>query len=297
MYRDALPTMIERWRSLNVEVREKLALVGRRGWRSLPKETDVVLDTLRGLGANAPASLDEAMTSMDALERCRESLDDILATLDDPAAPWNLPDPAWPAVDFPWMRALDPALAAGLSADVGDEARRALGRRLHDIARRLDPKAETEPVFLPGARVRFRAAGAPMVLDAWSAAGSGFWSAARVEVGLLTTARRSAPRLVLHPADPGLGRSGRSAVTGDPELDERFVWEGELGATEVLRHPELQQGLRVVSLEDAPTLVVGEGLASLRWTFGPTARSVTAAVEVLLRVRDAQASSSGRSPR
>jgi hypothetical protein len=75
-------------------------------------------------------------------------------------------------------------------------------------------------------------------------------------------------------------------VTGNPEFDGRFVWEGEPGATSTLQHPELQRGLWVVSLDDVPTLTLDDGLASLRWTFTPTARSVGAAVAVLASVRD-----------
>jgi hypothetical protein len=42
----------------------------------------------------------------------------------------------------------------------------------------------------------------------------------------------------------------------------------------------------VVSLDDVPTLTLDEGLASLRWTFSPTVRSVGAAVAALASVRD-----------
>ncbi|MDB4932034.1 MAG: hypothetical protein JWM10_4518 [Myxococcaceae bacterium] len=287
MYRDALPTMIDRWRRLEAEVREKVGRVERRGWRWLPGETRALIGSLRERGSRPPARLDEALAAIDALERCRAAVDDALEAVDDPARPWNQCPAECPAVPFPWMRADDPELALLSSAELDDEARRALVARVAELARRLDPGFVSDAVHLPGARARFRVEGAPMVLDVWSVQGAGFWSGPRVEVGLLTTARRSSPRLVLRPeAAAGLGRSGRSAVTGNPDFDGRFVWEGEPGATETLLHPELQRGLRVVSLDDVPTLTVDGGLASLRWSFAPTARSVGAAAAVLLSVRD-----------
>lgn len=287
MYRDALPTMIERWRRLDADVREGVARIERRGWRCLPGETRALVEALRSRGSRPPTGLDDALAAIDALEQCRAALDDALAAIDDPTRPWNLPATGWPDVAFPWMRELDASLAGLSDADPDGEARRVLAARVLDIARRLDPAVELDAAHPAGARARFRVGGAPMVLDAWTAQGGGFWSGARVEVGLLTTARRSAPRLVLRPeAAAGLGRSGRSAVTGDPDFDGRFVWEGEPGATSTLQHPELQRGLRLVSLDDVPTLTLDDGLASLRWSFSPTVRSVGAAVAVLRWVRD-----------
>lgn len=287
MYRDALPTMIERWRRLDAEVRERLARVGQRAWRCMPGETRGRVEALRERGARQPSGPDEALSAVEALERCRDAIDAALEALDDPSHPWNLPSKEWPTVGFPWMRSLDASLAEVSSAEDDDEAGRALAERVLHIGRALDPGAVLDAVHLPGARVRFRVGGAPMVLDVWSAQGGGFWSGPRVEVGLLTSARRTAPRLVLRPdGAAGPGRSGRSAVTGNPEFDGRFVWEGEPGATATLQRPELQRGLRVVSLDDVPTLTLDDGLASLRWTFAPTARSVSAAVAVLASVRD-----------
>lgn len=287
VYRDALPTMIERWRCLDAEVREAFARIERRGWRWLPGETRALVGSLRARGERPPVSLDDAVSAIDALTQCRDTLADALASIDDPDRPWNLPALAWPDVVFPWMRAFDASLAGVSSAAVDDDDRRSLAARVADIARRLDPGALLDAVHLPGVRARFRVDGAPMVLDVWCVEGDGFWAGSRVEVGLLTTARRSAPRLRLSPAAAlALGRSGRSAVTGNPEFDGRFVWEGDAGATETMRHPELQRGLRVVSLDDVPTLALDEGLASLRWTFSPTVRSVGAAVAALASVRD-----------
>jgi hypothetical protein len=287
VYRDALPTMIERWRRLDVEVRERIARVERRAWRCLTGELRGRVEALRQQGARAPEGLDDALSMIESLERCRDSLDEALAALDDPAHPWNLPSTDWPSVGFPWMRSLDPSLAETSSAEDDDEGQRALASRVLDIGRSFDPGVALDRVHLPGVRARFRVKGAPMVLDVWRVEGEGFWAGERVEMGLLTTARRTAPRLVLRPeAAAGLGRSGRSAVTGNPDFDGRFVWEGEPGATSTLQHPELQRGLRVVSLDDVPTLTLDDGLASLRWTFTPTARSVGAAVAVLASVRD-----------
>ena len=287
MYRDALPTMIERWSRLDVEVRERIARIERRAWRCLPGELRGRVESLRQRGTRAPEALDDALSMIEALERCRDSLDEALAALDDPAHPWNLPSKDWPSVAFPWMRSLDPSLAETSSAEDDDEGQRALASRVLDIGRGFDPGVELDRVHLPGVRARFRVKGAPMVLDVWRVQGDGFWSGERVELGLLTTARRTAPRLVLRPeATAGLGRSGRSAVTGNPEFDGRFVWEGEPGATSTLQLPELQRGLWLVSLDDVPTLTLDDGLASLRWTFAPTARSVGAAVAVLASVRD-----------
>jgi hypothetical protein len=278
--------MLDRWRRLEAEVREKVGRIERRGWRWLPGETRSLIGSLRERGSQPPERLDDALGAIDALERCRAAVDDAIEAIDDPERPWNQCPPEWPVVPFPWMRAEDPALGSLSSADLAEDDRRALVARVTELARRLDAGFVSDAVHLPGARVRFRVEGAPMVLDVWSVQGAGFWSGPRVEVGLMTTARRSAPRLVLRPeAAAGLGRSGRSAVTGNPEFDGRFVWEGEPGATETLRHPELQRGLRVVSLDDVPTLAVDGGLASLRWSFAPTARSVGAAVAVLLRAR------------
>jgi hypothetical protein len=287
MYRDALPTMIERWRRLEADVRERSERIGRRGWRWLPQETRERVEALRARGSREPVGLDDALSAIDALTRCLAALDEALDGIDDPSLPWNRPSREWPALGFPWMRALDPSVAEATSAALGDEAQRALAQTVSAIARRMDPGATLDAVHLPGARVRFRAEGAPMVLDVWSVEGGGFWSGPRVLLGLLTTARRSAPRLVLRPAGAGLGRSGRGAVTGDPDFDGRFVWEGEPGATDVLRDPELRRGLATVSLDDVPTLAVDDGLASLRWAFAPTSRSVGAATAALCIVRGA----------
>ena len=286
VYRDALPTMLDRWRRLDEAVRAGVARVERRGWRGLPDEARRAIDALRQRGALPPVTVHDALSAIDALERCRDALDAALATLDDPSAPCHLPATEWPAVGFPWMRALDAALADLSSAALDAEAQRALAARTLAVARGLDAGAALEPVHLPGARARVRVDGAPMVLDVWSVRGAGFWAGARVEAGLLTTARRSAPRLVLRPEAAAVhGRSGRSAATGDPEFDGRFVWEGEPGATAPLQRPELRRALRVVAMDDVPTLTVADGLAALRWSFAPSARSVGAAVTALRGAR------------
>lgn len=287
VYRDALPTMIERWRHLDAEVREKLAQVEARGWRYLPEETRERVESLRLQGARESRLWDDALVAIDALERCREALDAALAALDDPHGPWNIPSPDWPRVYYPWMRTLDPWLAGLSSAELSEDDEQSLAQRVGDIARRFDEGATLERMHQRGARARFRAGGAPVVFDAWSVQGGGFWSGARVEVGLLTTARRSAPRLVLRPESSagGFGRSGRGAATGHADFDARFVWEGEPGATAVLQRREVQRGLLEVCIDDVPTLMLDEGMASLRWTFGPTVRSVTAAVTVLRLLR------------
>lgn len=278
--------MIERWRRLDGEVRDKVTRIERRGWRCLPGELRGRIESLRERGSRPPLSVDDALVAIDALEQCRAAVDDAIAAIDDPTRPWNRPAPEWPAVSFPWMRELDGSLADVSSAALDREARRLLAARVHDIARRLDPGVEVDAAHLAGVRARFRVVGAPMVLDVWSAQGAGFWAGPRTEVGVLTTARRSAPRLVLRPeAAAGLGRSGRSAVTGNPDFDGRFVWEGEPGATSALQRAEVQHGLRVLSLDDIPTLALDEGLASLRWCFSPTVRSVGAAVAVLQAMR------------
>lgn len=285
MYRDALPTLHQRWQRLDAEVREGVGRVEARGWRLLPDEARERIEALLREGGRWVEEWHQALAAIDALERCRTSVDDALAAMDDPHHPWNVPSEKWPDVGFPWMRALDPSLAGTSSAELSEEAQRSLATRVTDIARRFDAGAIEDAVHLPGARVRLRVGGAPLVFDAWSVQG-GFWSGSRVEIGLLTTARRWAPRLVLRPQGAGLGRSGRGAATGDADLDGRFAWEGEPGATAVLRGREVQKGLREVCLEDVPTLTVDEGMASLRWTFTPTVRSVTAAVAVLRLLRD-----------
>jgi hypothetical protein len=199
VYRNALPTMIERWRRLDVEVRERIARVERRAWRCMPGELRGRVEALRQQGSRAPEALDDALSMIEALERCRDSLDEALAALDDPAHPWNLPSTDWPVVGFPWMRSLDPSLAETSSAEDDEEGQRALASRVLAIGRGFDPGVELDPVRLPGVRARFRVKGAPMVLDVWRVQGGGFWAGERVELGLLTTARRTAPRLVLRP--------------------------------------------------------------------------------------------------
>lgn len=287
MYRDALPTLQQRWQRLGAEVREGVGRIEASGWRHLPAEARERIEGLLREGERWVDEWHHALAAIDALERCRVSVDDALAAMDDPHHAWNVPAAGWPGVEFPWMRAIDASLAEASSAELGDEAQERLSARVRDIARRFDGDATLDAAHGRGARARFRVGGAPMVFDVWAVRGSGFWSGPRVEVGLLTTARRSAPRLVLRPegASGGLGRSGRGAATGDAELDGRFVWEGEPGATAALRAREVQKGLREVCMEDVPTLAVAEGVASMRWTFAPTVRSVTAAVAVLRLLR------------
>ncbi len=287
MYRDALPTLQQRWQRLDAEVREGVGRIEARGWRHLPTEVRERIEGLLREGGRWVEEWHTALAAIDALERCRAAVDEALADMDDPHRAWNVPAAEWPRVDFPWMRTIDASLAEVSSAELDGDAQERLSARVRDIALRFDAAAVLDAAHGRGARARFRVGGAPMVFDAWAVKGSGFWSGPRVEVGLLTTARRSAARLVLRPesASGGLGRSGRGAATGDAELDGRFGWEGEPGATAALRVREAQKGLREVCLEDVPTLTVAEGMASLRWTFAPTVRSVTAAVTVLRLLR------------
>jgi hypothetical protein len=149
--------------------------------------------------------------------------------------------------------------------------------------------ASLEPRLLEGRTVvRFRADAVPVVLAVLSP------SEARLadvspDVAMRTSVSHLVPRIRIRPAKWGdaiVASLGRRDVEIDAEdLDSLLHITASSEARPVLTSDRMRKSLRVLVRRDVPSVIVENGLATVRWRFEPDRDALEAALHILRLAR------------
>lgn len=290
VYRDHENALRQRLAEACQRVSELESRVTPTFWRVQAPEALRALSGLRAAAFESSLSVPERI---EASGRYLERLGAMVASAADDRARWRKPPDSCPRIQPD-----DPTYPIGelfgASPRLSEDALTALRSRVGSIVRRLAGAHALEAFGRRGVLASFALEGAPLMLAA-SYGDRGGWSAAgatEVVITLRTSVAAGAGAIRLRPrggllhAMPFVIQRGKSG-TGDPEFDGWFEVDAEPGAARLALTFEVRAALCVVARDDAPTLLVDDGVAELRWRFEPSHATVGAAVEALRGIRAA----------
>jgi hypothetical protein len=115
------------------------------------------------------------------------------------------------------------------------------------------------------------------------------------EVAMRTSVSRLFPNITVRPesfwgAFFAKMNHRRDASLGDDRLDALFLVDTDRDGEEVLDNDRIRRGLHTLVTRDIPTLTVGDGLCTVRWSFEPDWESLDAALSLLLAIRSSRPS-------
>lgn len=292
VYRDAAPRIDARIGEVRIDIAEREARLDSTFWAAIAPEAARRLADLAFAASRAPRSPEDFARVEEATLAYRDALDDAIARIprfvaDALVVPDHVPD-----LD---EQALGPrrAIAHGRSRD----AYAALATSITRLVKRQDPAAAVVPLPSHGLRVRFRARGAPLsLLAGLQTTRTGFGP--EFLLLLATSVARMAPRLRLQPETWGDSMLNalhlhRAREVERDGFDGMFTMQGDADARALLLTAPARAALLEVARCDIPTLVVEDGVATLRWSFDP-APAFDAAVRALTAIRGADVSPSRR---